>query len=78
MLHETTPEEYFREHAERLRAYARYTNPKASERLLESARFLEWQADRCRDRSIAEAKRGKRRREGAKAEKPATNSLARR
>jgi hypothetical protein len=56
-----TPEEYLREHAARLRAYARHTDPKASERLMESARFLEWQADRTRGRSIAEAKLGKRR-----------------
>ena len=63
-----TPEEYFREHAELLRIYARYTEPKASERLLESARFLEWQADRARDRRIAEAMRGRSRRQvGSKA-----------
>ena len=62
------PEEYFREHAERLRMYARYTTPKASARLLESARFLEWQADRARDRRIAEAMQGRSRRQvGTKA-----------
>lgn len=56
-----SPEEYFREHAERLRAYARYTSPKASERLMESARFLDWQADRARAGKIAkEARRGRR------------------
>lgn len=68
VLHETTPEGYFREHAARLRRYARYTNPKASEQLIESARFLEWQVDRFRDRSLAEAKRDTRRWEGANAE----------
>ena len=55
----TTPEEYLREHAARLRAYARHTNPQASERLIESAQFLEWEADNGQARSLAEAKRGR-------------------
>ena len=47
-----TPEGYFREHAELLRMYARYTDPKSSERLLESARWLESRADRARERRL--------------------------
>jgi len=53
-----TPEEYFREHAARLRAYARYTRPEASNRLIESAQFLEARADAIRDQNIAKSKVG--------------------
>ena len=63
-----TPEQYFREHAGLLRAFACLTSANASERLLESARFLEWQADRARDRRMAESTRvGHGGRWGAKA-----------
>ena len=48
------PEEYFRDHAERLRAYARYASPKSSARLIETADLMDMQADRARDRRIAE------------------------
>jgi hypothetical protein len=57
-----TPEEYFRDHAQKLRAFARYTSPKASARLIEAAQFLEMQADRARDRSVDDAKRRNARR----------------
>ena len=42
-------EDYLREHAERLRAYARYTSPKAAVRLMESAQILEWEAKSLAD-----------------------------
>ena len=48
------PEEYFRDHAERLRAYARYASPKSSARLIETAELLDMQADRAREKRIAE------------------------
>jgi len=51
-----TPEEYLREHADRLRAFARYTSPEASMRLIESAQFLELRADEFRKQSIAKSK----------------------
>jgi hypothetical protein len=50
-------EEYFRDHATLLRAYARYTSAKASEKLFESAHFLDRQADRARQRHLDSAKR---------------------
>ena len=55
-----TPEEYLREHAQRLRVYARYTTPKAAMRLMDTARFLEWEADRARERSLVDTQKRKR------------------
>src|ERR1700752_1920800 len=47
-----TLEKYIREHAELLRAYARYTSRKASKKLMESAGLLDRTADRARDGTI--------------------------
>ena len=51
-----TPEEYLREHAARLRAYARYTSPEASRRLIETAQLLESRADEFQKQTFAKSK----------------------
>jgi hypothetical protein len=51
-----TPEEYLREHAARLRAYAHYTGPEASRRLIESAQHLELRADEFKKQNFAKSK----------------------
>ena len=51
-----TPEEYLREHAARLRAYARCTSPEASRRLIESAQLLESRADEFQKQTFAKSK----------------------
>jgi hypothetical protein len=51
------PEDYFRDHAQRLRGYARYASPSASARLIERAQLLDMKADKARERRIAEEQR---------------------